>query len=248
MTGPEGVGREPEGDVEMTLALGDRTRARILAAARELILAGGGHAVQMIEVARAAEVSRATLYRYFSDLRSIVLALVESDFQTGLLSGPPLAAIGAQASGGARFAGFMTQVLEQFRTDSDFFALLVMADAAYGRADDSPLGEFYNALFESSFGEDSPMRALIDGQADGSVRPDLDPYLYPLATLAALVSLAGHLAAIDRSVTDLYGYDAQTLLGAVIDVFVAGALSGPAGTPLNVDPGPTPLNGGAPTT
>src|SRR4051812_20247243 len=47
-----------------------RTRNAIVAAATELVR--GGHSVTMPEVAKAAEVSEATAYRYFPDLASLL--------------------------------------------------------------------------------------------------------------------------------------------------------------------------------
>ncbi|MEV6903283.1 TetR/AcrR family transcriptional regulator [Amycolatopsis sp. NPDC051372] len=47
-----------------------RTRTAILAAATDLVRAG--HAVTMPDVAKAAQVSEATAYRYFPDLASLM--------------------------------------------------------------------------------------------------------------------------------------------------------------------------------
>jgi AcrR family transcriptional regulator len=55
-----------------------RTRAAIVAAARELV-AGGGE-VTMPAIARAALVSEATAYRYFADLPSLVAEALAGDW------------------------------------------------------------------------------------------------------------------------------------------------------------------------
>lgn len=95
-----------------------RNRALVLAAAAELFRARDPRTVTMEEVARAAGVGRATLYRRFPDVRSIAVALLdqhERDLQERLLIGAP--PLGPGAPPAARLAAFyraMVELLEQF--------------------------------------------------------------------------------------------------------------------------------------
>jgi TetR/AcrR family transcriptional repressor of mexCD-oprJ operon len=57
--------------------VGEHVRAAILEAAAELF-ARGGSSVSMGELARAADVSRATLYRYFPSRESLLAALAQA--------------------------------------------------------------------------------------------------------------------------------------------------------------------------
>ncbi len=69
-----------------------RNRQRILTAARRLFAENGVEAVSLEEVARAAGVGKATLFRRFGDRQSLFLALLddhERELQDALLSGPP---------------------------------------------------------------------------------------------------------------------------------------------------------------
>ncbi len=69
-----------------------RNRARILAAAEELVAEQGIEAVSMEDVARAACVGTGTLYRRFGDRAGLAFALLDDqtrDFQNALISGPP---------------------------------------------------------------------------------------------------------------------------------------------------------------
>lgn len=66
-------------------------RRRILEAA-ELVFAERGAQVTMADLARAAGVGRATLYRRYPDVASVAIALLdvhERDLQQRILSGPP---------------------------------------------------------------------------------------------------------------------------------------------------------------
>ncbi|MEL7318263.1 MAG: TetR/AcrR family transcriptional regulator [Pseudomonadota bacterium] len=55
---------------------GERTRAHIIACAASLFWARSFHGVSVDRVAEAAEVNKATVYRYFADKRDLALAVV----------------------------------------------------------------------------------------------------------------------------------------------------------------------------
>ncbi|HEX6945387.1 MAG TPA: helix-turn-helix domain-containing protein [Casimicrobiaceae bacterium] len=77
-----------------------RNRAKILAAAEELIAERGIEHVSMDDVARRACVGKGTLYRRFGDRASLALALLqehEAELQESLLRGAPPLGPGAPA-------------------------------------------------------------------------------------------------------------------------------------------------------
>ena len=94
-----------------------RNRARILDAAAPLFAASAGRPLTMEEVAAAAGVGKATLYRRYPDVASIALALLdehERELQEQLLRGPP--PLGPGASPADRLAAFyaaMVALLER---------------------------------------------------------------------------------------------------------------------------------------
>jgi AcrR family transcriptional regulator len=97
-----------------------RNRARILEAARRLIAERGTQQVSLEEVAAAAGVGRATLFRRFPDRRSLLLALVdehERALQAAILEGPP--PLGPGAPPGARLLAFADALLALTRDNRD---------------------------------------------------------------------------------------------------------------------------------
>ena len=90
-----------------------RNRARVLAAAAELFASGDPRTVTMDDIARAAGVGRATLYRRYPDTRSIAVALLdehERALQELLMRGDPPLGPGARPA--ARLAAFYSAMVD----------------------------------------------------------------------------------------------------------------------------------------
>jgi len=95
-----------------------RNRARVLEAADAIFRRSDPDAVTMGDIARAAGVGRATLYRRYPDVRSIAVALLdqhEYDLQEQLLRGePPLGPGAPPAERLAAFYRALVDLLERF--------------------------------------------------------------------------------------------------------------------------------------
>ena len=84
-----------------------RNRARVLAAAARLFATQDGRTVTMEQIAAAAGVGKATLYRRYPDVASVAVALLdehERALQAEVLRGPP--PLGPGAPPGERLAAF----------------------------------------------------------------------------------------------------------------------------------------------
>src|SRR3954454_4524880 len=93
-----------------------RNRAKILAAADELLTAHGAADVTMEDIARAAGVGRGTLYRRYPDRAAIAVALLDSHervLQEHLLRGEP--PLGPGAPPAERLAAFYTAMIDLLR-------------------------------------------------------------------------------------------------------------------------------------
>jgi AcrR family transcriptional regulator len=90
-----------------------RNRARVLAAAERVFAQQHGRGVTMEQLADAAGVGKATLYRRYPDVASVALALLdehERRIQDGLLRGPP--PLGPGAPPAERLAAFYRAMVE----------------------------------------------------------------------------------------------------------------------------------------
>jgi AcrR family transcriptional regulator len=152
-----------------------RNRARVLAAAATLFRAGDPRAVTMDDVAKAAGVGRATLYRRYPDIRSIAEALLdehERQLQERLLRGDPPLGPGPGAasspSPAERLAAFYTAMLELLEAH---LPLVLGVDAGAARLSIGSY-RFWRAH----------VRSLVVA-AGGTDDPDalVDPLLAPLA-------------------------------------------------------------------
>lgn len=94
-------------------------RARILAAAARLLTGADPASVTMQQIAEAAGIGRATLYRRYPDVNAIAVALLdehERDLQARMIAGPP--PLGPGAPPADRMAAFYDAMLELLETHS----------------------------------------------------------------------------------------------------------------------------------
>jgi AcrR family transcriptional regulator len=97
-----------------------RNRARVLAAAAELFATRDVRTVTMDDIAKAAGVGRATVYRRYPDTWSIAVALLdehERALQEKLLRGDP--PLGPGAPPAARLAAFYAAMVELIEAHAD---------------------------------------------------------------------------------------------------------------------------------
>lgn len=145
------------------------TRARIIAAAMDLMLEHGMAGASMTAIAERAEVSRPTLYKHFPDVDHIMAGLVEEEF----------AAFRARVD---------TELAADWPAVRKLEALIRLHVQQYGSEPDR-LGEGSFEAGISPVVREAVQRQLADhharivtilqdGIADGSFRSDLDPDLH----------------------------------------------------------------------
>ncbi|MEV0648034.1 TetR family transcriptional regulator [Phytomonospora sp. NPDC050363] len=139
-----------------------RNRAKILAAANDIVTRHGVDALAMADVAAAAGVGVGTLYRRFGDRSGLAYALIDGRerlFQTAFLEGPPPLGPGAPAAD--RVRAFLHALADRTAEQLD---LLLMAETAapfarFGGAYDAYTTHLTVLLAEARPGADAPFLA-----------------------------------------------------------------------------------------
>ena len=85
-----------EGTYQRQMTSYRRTRSAILDGAKSLVVLHGVTRTSMIEIADAAQVSRATLYNHFREKGSVIRALLESELNRILELVTPLSSVSAR--------------------------------------------------------------------------------------------------------------------------------------------------------
>jgi AcrR family transcriptional regulator len=202
-------------------ALKDKHRADILAAGMRLCLERGVADADMKEIAAAARVSRATLYRYFPSKKLLVYEILRWQAELNA-EGYHTARQTFAGNGFEKFSQFVAQLVDAYRAFPDMFRFMGMVDFYYCSKDSSEdLIELYQDVFYSLLVEETPQVYLEEGQRDGSVRMDINPRLYTATVIAALVSLAEQITANKETTQSLYGVqDADAMMEVAAGAFV----------------------------
>ena len=163
------------------------TREHILAVAERLFTKTGLFETQMMDVAKAADVSRTTLYRYFQDKLDLSIAILErvvDDMETRARQED----LQLEGCGIERLDGYLRRrwCSAKFRMHRRFFAEF---DTFFSgpRLPVAFKGRLEEALRKHSLDH---LRAIIcDGIQDGSIRPDIDADLAAVTVLNAVRGL-----------------------------------------------------------
>lgn len=178
-------------------ALRDRTAATIVDSAATIMAERGG-GVSMNEIASAAGVSRATLYRYFPSREALLHTMATTSIEelAARIADADLRGIPVEQAIGRLVRGFVA-------VGSKYVAL---SSGGYERTDDHPA---VDTLLTK------PIRALFRrGIADGSLRADLAPELLT-ELLSGLIRAALKMTASGR-------VGVEEASAAVIAVFLDG--------------------------
>ncbi|NUM45443.1 MAG: TetR/AcrR family transcriptional regulator [Anaerolineales bacterium] len=186
-------------------ALKDQHRQEILDAGMALCLEKGVAEVEMKDVATAARVSRATLYRYFPSKKALIYEILRHQ-AAEKTAGYHTDRQAFSGNGHAKFSQFVAQLVDAYVHFPELYRFMGMVDFYYGTHDaPEELMLLYREVFGGLLVEDTPHLYLEEGQQDGSVRADLDPRIYTATVIATLVSLSEQVAANREATQLLYG-------------------------------------------
>ena len=191
---------------------GDARRAQIVEVARGLFAAGGYRATTTRQLARAAGVSDALMYRHFESKDDVLRAVIDQGL-AGFAAMGEAAAAGRDRPLAERLTILGRAFLQVLDAQVDLLVLFVAEHQLL--AGDARLVGFID-LAAGGLGAELAARAR-----DGEVRDDLDGYLFARSFMGSLVSfvLLQRALGMDR----VHPVEAEDYLAAQVDLYVRGA-------------------------
>ena len=191
---------------------GDARRAQIVEIARRLFAAAGYRPTTTRQLARAAGVSDALMYRHFTSKDDVLRAVVDQGV-AGFAAMGEAAAAGRDRPLAERLTILGRAFLQVLDAQVDLLVLFVAEHQLL--AGDARLVGFID-LAAGGLGAELAARAR-----DGEVRDDLDGYLFARSFMGSLVSfvLLQRALGMDR----VHPVEAEDYLAAQVDLYVRGA-------------------------
>jgi AcrR family transcriptional regulator len=197
----------PEGRLE-----GEVRRAQIVEIARRLFAEGGYWPTTTRQLARAAGVSDALMYRHFESKDDVLRAVVDQGL-AGLAAMREAASVGRDQPLAERLTILGGAFLEVLEAQVDLIVLFVSEHQLL--ADDARLVGFID-LAASGLGAELAVRAQA-----GEVRDDLDGYLFARSFMGSLVSFVLLQRALGMG--RVHPVAAGDYLAGLVDLYVRGA-------------------------
>jgi AcrR family transcriptional regulator len=191
---------------------GDARRAQIVEIARRLFAEDGYRPTTTRQLARAADVSDALMYRHFASKDDVLRAVVDQGL-AGFAAMREVAAVGRDRPLADRLMALGRVFLEVLDAQVDLLVLFVSEQQLL--ADDARLVGFID-LAAGGLGAELATRAEA-----GEVRADLDGYLFARSFMGSLVSfvLLQRALGMDR----VHPVEAEDYLAELVGLYVRGA-------------------------
>ena len=186
-------------------------RTLILARAEELFVQRGVEHVTMSDLAAAAGMTRATLYRYYETKERVLWAIYNQ--QIDVFYRTFLPQLESQAGTTyERLAFYLHLLLDLYRKDPDSFRFWDVFFQTYQEATTQPGQKVYRDLHGDGFGTGDVVRLLTRNFHDGSVKPELDPVPTVVSLIYGTLILLLYLPKCSDSLSIKYGLSGWQLL------------------------------------
>ena len=199
-----------------------RQRERILRVAETLFLRDGIESVGINDIAAAANVTRATVYRYFANRIEIVWALLRL-YAEILIQCMPAEVMNTQLTGAMRLQFVLQGFMNHFFQYPEHSLFAVQFDRMYNeKKNTETMSEFKKELFNNEF----PLSGLIAlGIRDGSLRPTLDPVVTSATILAIIWGVSRRFAATYTTFEQENNYSIRQIYQDICDVVFLGIIT-----------------------
>jgi AcrR family transcriptional regulator len=202
-------------------------REWILKVAEDLFIDQGIEKVTIADIAKAARLTRATLYKYFSSKEHMAQEIFRI-VTKGWAERDEREVWNAAGSGFERLERFVSVHFNHLFANPR--EARFVAEFNYLYAKEWPVATMLELLAET-LGEEKQRLTdcILQGQADGSLRADIAPELLVATVFNFNSSLAGRLGEFGTKVEGEYGMSVQTIFAQICRVFLDGLRAQPHG-------------------
>ncbi len=191
-------------------------RERILEVAESLFVRDGIDRVSLSDIARAARITRATLYEYFPNKQEVAWAI----FQQMSEGMPSDWLFKPDGSGLERVEHFMLAMASFLETHPQRLRFIVEFNTLYAREGDPD--RVRQAWAERG---DLLVQCIRQGIEDGSIRPDFDPQLLSAAIFNLLNGMNSRFALLGDLIGVEYGQPVMDMYREICRAFLRGIQS-----------------------
>lgn len=196
----------------------ENQRERILDVAEMLFIRDGLDGVSLSDIARAARLTRNTLYEYFPNKQEVAWAIFQKIVEDG--SADPGGLLLAVGSGFVRIEHFMMQMVHSLETHPEHLRFIVEFNTLYARE-----GNPTRVRQMWSYGHQMLADMFQQGIADGSLRSDLDPNLLSAAMINLLNAVNSRFALLGDLIGEEYGQPVMEMYREICRAFLRGIQS-----------------------
>ncbi len=202
----------------------DKRLQTILEAGKELFANKGLAAVNMKEVAEKAQVSRATLYRYYASKEDLAFAIELYFYREILLPQYREQLEKARGTGFEKVEFNIRLILQSYRIYPDYYKFTGAFDHYFSyRRQPEELAAEMRRIFGEGVEEEPLVNFLKEGIEDGSIRSDLDPYLTAKTLDQVLLSFCQRLATRKEVIELEFNIEnSEVLINNLVDIMLSG--------------------------
>lgn len=196
-----------------------RQQERILSVAEQLFHRNGISNVGLNDIAEAASVTRATIYRYYANKLEIAWAVYKR-YATHVFDTMPALIWDVQLSGATRLDALLNGFCDYYFSYPQGAKFIAEFNRIYADNHEVAQIRVTNPLLPQG---DDPLSLLVDvGIRDGSLRPTLEPKLIRAMTLTILYGMEQRMLQHGDDITHEYAFSLLEIYRCAIDTLMQG--------------------------